>query len=87
MKKLEFEVAPAIAFYCENLIEQIARYMSFTPHRLESFKLVCPLYLGSFKCLEPLMVFLQFNEDSDTLNEIVIDLDIGIAVDATEEFF
>ena len=59
--------------------------MAFTPHRLEEFSIVCPIYLGSMKFLEPLAVFLQFNEDS-TLRRLVLDLKLGIAVDSTEAF-
>lgn len=86
LQTLAFHVSNCQFFVVEKLITEVIGDISTfgLPDSIRNFHLSSGAYLGSFKCLEPLIHFVLQSAGSK-LRELEIDLNLGVAVENTEK--
>jgi len=86
IESLTFIIDTNMAHLCEHFIDKVSSYSSLIglPLSLRHFRLTSKTYLGSFKCLEPLVLFV-LRQRRTFLKTLEIDLNLGIAVENTEK--
>lgn len=83
---LAFHVSSCPTHVVEAILYKIFNNVSLfgLPESLQNFHLSSAIYLGSFKWLEPLILFVLQSTRSK-LKVLEVDLNLGIAVDNTEK--